>query len=429
MLKNIINTFFTRIFASLANLAIAIIISHVYGAEIKGEQGLILTTITLVTLLTAIIGSGSVIYFTPRLKTVHILLPSYIWNILVCLLVYILLLQTELIPATYVKHTVILACVLTVTHIHSGILTGIEKIRQSNFAFLMNTFFVLLSLLFFVFIRKLDTVMAYVYALYIGYGIHLLVSIFLVGINWKIRLRHIAPENSSFRAGLLGLLRFGFLNQLDVIAQMLSFRLSYYFIDHYLSKAAVGIYSNAISIIESIWLISRSIAMVLNARIVNSKDPEYSVAITLKLLKVSFILVFAALTVLLAIPASFYQFIFGEEFGAVRTVMIAISPGVLLFSTSFILSALFAGTGKYVYNTIASITGLSITLLLAFLLIPPLGLIGAGITASVAYIFAVGVKVYFLFTRYNTRLTAFRIDIHEFREFFQLLRPSHRDEN
>jgi O-antigen/teichoic acid export membrane protein len=177
---------------------------------------------------------------------------------------------------------------------------------------------------------------------------------------------------------------------------MLSFRLSYYFINYYVSKSAVGIYSNAISIIESIWLISRSISMVQNARIANSTDIDYSVKITLNLLKISFLLVLLAVIVLLFIPAGFYQFVFGEEFGEIRTVIVSISPGILLFSTSFILSGLYSGTGNYHYNTIASIIGLALTIALAFLLIPGYGLIGAGITASVSYIATVAVKFYIL---------------------------------
>ena len=422
MVRNIINTFFTRIFASAANLLIAIIISNVYGAAVKGEQGLILTTITLVTLLTAIIGSGSLIYLTPRMNTKHLLGPSYLWNFLVCCLVFVILRQTEILPEEFIIHTIILTFILTLTHIHTGLLIGTEKIKQSNLAFLLNNVIVLLSLLVFVFVIRIKTVYAYIYSLYIGYIAHLIVSIIMVTAGWRSTFGKIQVEKSTFLEGIKNLLRYGFLNQLDVIAQMMSFRLSYYFISYYISKSAVGIYSNAISIVESLWLVSRSIAMVQNARIANSSDMNYSVSITVNLLKVSFILVLLAVFVLVLIPAGFYQFIFGDEFGDVRIVILFLSPGVLLFSASFILSSLFAGTGKYQYNTVASIVGLIVTVLLALVLIPRFGLIGAGMTASLSYMVTVGVKIYIFLTRYGLSAKDFMIRRSDFRYFVETLR-------
>ncbi|MBN1952777.1 MAG: polysaccharide biosynthesis C-terminal domain-containing protein [Bacteroidales bacterium] len=422
MIKNVLHTFFTRIFSALANLAIAIIISNVYGASVKGEQGLILTSITLISLLTAIIGSGSLIYLTSRYKTVHLLVPSYIWNLVVCLSVYHILTFSHILSHDLSLHTSLLTFILTMSHIHSGLLMGTERIRQSNFAFLLNNIFLLGSLLVFVFVIKIPTVYAYVYALYIGYSINFLVSLVFMFSSWRSHFQPISNGGSSFWTAGKKLLKYGFLNQLDVIAQMLSFRLSYYFINHYISKSAVGVYSNAISIIESIWLISRSISMVQNARIANSRNLEYSVNITINLLKISFSLVLLAVFVLLLIPAEFYQFIFGDEFGDVRLVIVSISPGILLFSMSFILSGLFSGTGKYSYNVMASISGLLVTLMLAILLIPRFGLVGAGITASVSYIVSVSVKLIILFRRYPVSRKQLIIRKADFNYFMSLFR-------
>ena len=58
MLKQIINTFFIRILTGVVNLVIAVIISNLLGAEGKGIQGLVITTISLIIVFTGIIGSG-----------------------------------------------------------------------------------------------------------------------------------------------------------------------------------------------------------------------------------------------------------------------------------------------------------------------------------------------------------------------------------
>lgn len=422
MFKNIVNTFFTRVFGSLSNLVIAILISNVFGAEVKGEQGLILTTITLVSLVTAVIGAGSIVYLLPRTRTLHLLVPSYVWNAIICISVYSILTQSQILPDEFILHTCLLTFVLTLSHIHCGILIGIEKIKQSNLSVLLNTLAVLLALIFFTYYLEIDNINAYIYSLYCGYSINLLLSIYFILSNWKSKLRILSPADSSFLSATLRLLKYGFLNQLDNLAQMLSFRLSYYFINYFITRSAVGIYSNAISIIESIWLISRSISMVQNARIANSSDIAYSLKITLNLLKVSFLIVLCAVIVLLFIPAGFYQFVFGEEFGDIRIVIVSISPGILLFSTSFILSGLYAGTGNYHYNTIASILGLAITIALAFLLIPNYGLAGAGITASVSYIASVVVKFFILVKIFKVKPGEMLISKHDINYFIQLVR-------
>jgi O-antigen/teichoic acid export membrane protein len=189
-----------------------------------------------------------------------------------------------------------------------------------------------------------------------------------------------------------------------------------------MSKSAVGIYSNAISIVESIWLISRSISMVQNARIVNSNDLNYSVRITVQLLKVSFLLVFGVVIILQFIPASFYQFLFGEEFGDVRTVILTVSPGILFFCISFILSGLFAGTGNYKYNTISSLAGLIVTIPLVIILIPKYGLIGAGISASVSYCTHTAVKLTYFIRKFPVEPGLLWITKTDFKQFFSYLK-------
>lgn len=92
------------------------------------------------------------------------------------------------------------------------------------------------------------------------------------------------------------------------------------------------------------------------------------------------------LTGLLLLPGSLYIFIFGKEFGETRNVMFALAPGIMALSSSLILSSFFSGNGKPQVNTIASGIGLVVLLAGGFMLIPRLGIIGAGLAASLAYI-------------------------------------------
>ena len=151
-------------------------------------------------------------------------------------------------------------------------------------------------------------------------------------------------------------------------------------------KKELGIYSNGVSIIESIWLISGSITLVQYSRIANTDDESYSQNLTIKLTKISLILASVVIIPLIILPQSFYVFMFGAEFGKVNQVIWTLAPGVVIFNITSVIGHYFSGTGKYHINTISMVAGFVITIACGLILIPVYGIIGAGITASISYI-------------------------------------------
>jgi len=226
-----------------------------------------------------------------------------------------------------------------------------------------------------------NTIQTYITALYIAFTLSFVLSIiFLFPFIKKMELK------KSVSGVLKEMIRFGLLNQIATIAQILSFRISYYLIEYFHGPADVGIYSNGVSLIEAVWLVSTSITMVQYSRIVNSTDDKYSQKISLNLAKISLMLAFIIIIPLLFIPSTFYEFIFGREFGPVNEVMWTLAPGILFFNLSLVLGHYFSGTGKYHINTIAMLAGLIITVVCGLIFIPLYNIVGAGITASISYI-------------------------------------------
>jgi O-antigen/teichoic acid export membrane protein len=423
MLRNISNTFFTRFLSSFINLAVSIIISNYLGAEGRGEQGLVLTTITMVTLFSAIIGAGSITYLSPRLPLKMLLIPSYLWGLLLSVLLIFLIPFQTFFSFSVVAHIAILSFILNGTQIHSSILLGKEKVVQTNNIQLVSTIIFLLCIFLFFVVLKYKEIQFYIYSLYFSYVISYIYSIFLI-----FKLHGNSTQNlpsQTFLYSVKNLTHYGFLNQLDVIVQMASFRISYYLIDIQLGKGEVGVYSNAVSIIEAIWMISRSISMVQFARIVNSTDIDYSRNLTIKLLKISSLLVFMASLLLLIIPSEFYTFLFGKDFWAVKKIILTFIPGVLVFNASFVLSGFFSGVGKYGYNVIASSIGLIVTILLLIVLIPEMGVVGAGITASLSYMTVVLIKTFFFIKNYKVAFNELFIK----REDYTLIKSFFSKEN
>jgi O-antigen/teichoic acid export membrane protein len=209
------------------------------------------------------------------------------------------------------------------------------------------------------------------------------------------------PVSTSLtRKVLRELFRLGFLNQIAHITQMLSFRLSYYLLDYFHGEAAVGVYSNAISLTESLWLISKSISLVQYARIANTEDRSYATHLTMRLTKAAFLLSAALLVPLLVLPVDVYTFVFGEGFEGIKPVIWVLAPGVLMYNVSILAGHYFSGLGKYNVNAMVSTIGLFVSVTAYLLLIPSHSGQGAGIAATISYTFN-SLFLLILFKRHN----------------------------
>ncbi|MCQ2284683.1 MAG: hypothetical protein MJZ57_07270, partial [Bacteroidales bacterium] len=83
MFKKIANTFGTRLLAAICNFLIAIVISQSVGDVGKGEQSLLLTTISFILIFSDIVSGNSLVYLTPKYSFSKILFPSYLWSIII----------------------------------------------------------------------------------------------------------------------------------------------------------------------------------------------------------------------------------------------------------------------------------------------------------------------------------------------------------
>ena len=102
-------------------------------------------------------------------------------------------------------------------------------------------------------------------------------------------------------------------------------------------------------------------------------------------MKIAILLTFTALFLICLLPETFFEWLFSGEFAGIRTVILLMAPGIVFFSAHTVLANYFSGTGKPKYNLYASLIGLSVTFVSAFVLIPMLGIRGAAITTSLAY--------------------------------------------
>ena len=382
MINKILNTFGTRSLSAVINFIIAIVVSQYLGPNGKGEQGIIIATIAFVLVFSNLVGGGTLVYLVPRYKFSVLLLPSYLWSLLISIFAFGILFIFKIVDQQFILHISALSVLNSFTNIHSTLLIGREKIKAANMVSLVQPLIVILSLLVYFLLLKEESITAYIHSLYFAFGGSLLISIIYMAKTFgKLSFYPVGEYLGVIRE----LFRLGFMNQMAHITQMMSFRLSYYFLELYHGDASVGIYSNGIQIMESIWLISKSISLVQYAQIANTNDKKYSQELSIKLLKAGVIISLLCIVPLLLLPESFYLFLFGNGFSGVKKVIWILAPGVLVYNFSIILGHYFSGTGKYHVNTIASSIGLVVSIILFTALIPSYVTIGAGIATSISY--------------------------------------------
>jgi len=382
MIRHIVSTFFTRFFIALSNLAIAVLLSNFTGAAGRGEQSLIITLITFIIIITSLIGSSSISYLLPRHSFIALIVPSYLWVIVVIIVCYIILPFLNLVDPEFIPDICNLSLVLAIVNVNTAVLISRKRIDAANRIGFFQSLMIIAWLLFSFLILGQKSINAYITALYFGYGASLILSFAYV----RGYFRGISVEPlSAFLAAAKKLSVLGFFNQVAVFTQLLSFRLSYYLLNAYYGAEEVGIYSNAVSIAESVWLIGRSMATVQHSRIVNSNDAEYSLDLTSRINRINLYITIALVILMACIPDQFYTWVFGKEFFGINRIIQIIGPGIIFFGIALILGYYFSSTGKHYVNALASTAGLIVTVVLGFVLIPRYESVGAGISASISY--------------------------------------------
>lgn len=383
MFPKILNTLFARIIAAVASLLIAVLISQFLGAEGKGEQSLIITTIAMIMLATNLLAGAALVYLAPRYELKSLVMPALLWSVLSGGVAYIFLRMFPVVDPVFTLDVAILSVMCAAAGIMTNFLIGRERIASANLSAVLQPVLTLAYLAFRFFLSGEIQIQDYVGALYIAYGISALSGSLLLLPEWRNSHR---AEQASFILIVRLMWHYGVLNQLSHIFQLLSFRMGYYFLDYFSGTASVGLYSNSVAIMESVWLLSKSIAVVQYARISNSDDTKYKQELTLELTRGVLVLTLLALIVLCALPSSVWVLVFGAEFSGLQPLMWTLAPGTLFFSIALLFGHYFSGNGRYQINTFASLAGLIFAFLFSVILIPWIGAPGAGLASSASYI-------------------------------------------
>lgn len=394
MINKIFSTFSIKLASAIFNLLIAVVVSRYLGTSGKGEQSLVLTTISFILIFENIAGGAVLVYLASRFKMWVLISLSYLWSFVVGIVFYFILLQLDIIKSDYIVAVCLLSVINSFAANNANILLGKEKINNYNWINFIQPVFTLMSLLVFVGFIGGTSVVSYINSLYIAYFSALVLSLIML---LRLTDKKDTNINCNWKAAIKAMFAMGFYNQLSHITSLLNMRLSYYLLEKYQDSGTLGIYSNAVSLSEAIWMVSGSMAMVQYSKIANSEDKNYSRQLTVNMTKISLLLTIIILIPMLLLPSSFYSFVFGKDFTNINYIMICLAPGVVFYNFAQLIGHYFSGNGEYFKNTIASVGGLFVTLILSFAAIPLWGYYGAALVSGFSYIVVSTVVILFFY--------------------------------
>ena len=400
MFKKLLGTGAARAVNVLTQLATLIMGTKFLGAAEWGKAFIAQTDITFLLIGIEVIAGSGLVFFTPRKSLSTLMLISYSW-IAFAMLVYMALFYVmhfnpnffyRIVPHTYPTLILATTFIYAMHEFNLNHFLGKGKVNVFNWLFLIQilTQVTMMAVLIFALDLRIGKVL--IYSQLCGYTLATLVGWALLfptlkkeGQDMKIAtpLQSKTPEGrNTFKE----MLHYGALLQLSNLVTTLNKRLSLYLLNKHCDEKPVGVFASGTQVTEGVNIISHSIGLVEFSVLSNTEKAQRSKQLTLRFTKLAVMLTFVAMLVICLLPTKFYEWLLSGEFGDIRSVIMLMAPGVVFFSAHTVMANFFSGTGRPKYNLYASLIGLSVTVVAAFLLIPRLGIQGAAITTSLTYL-------------------------------------------
>ena len=358
MFKKILGTGATRVVNVMTQLATLIMGTKCLGAAEWGKAFVAQTDITFLLIGIELIAGSGLVYFTPRKKTATLMKISYSWIAFVML---------------------ILTFIYSLHEFNLNHFLGKEKVATYNWLYLIQILTQVSMMAVLIFALNLRSAKALLYSQLCGYSLATLVG-------WIVLFPSLKPEaREPLKDSLKEMLHYGAFMQLSTLVSTLNKRLSLYLLNTHCAEKSIGVYASGTQVTEGVNIVGQSIGLVEFSALSNTENKQRASQLTLRFMKIAILLTFTALLVICLLPTAFFELLFSEEFADIRPVILLMAPGIVFFSAHTILANYFSGTGKPKYNLYASLIGLSVTLVSAFILIPLLGIRGAAITTTLTY--------------------------------------------
>jgi O-antigen/teichoic acid export membrane protein len=380
--KTIIYNLITKILRALTAFIISIITARAFGAEGKGFITYFLLIFTLIATYGHLGVHNATSYFTRKsnfsANTVYNVNITYAIMVSILISVILAILYfNKIIFQSYnslifvsgiaILNFIILGNVLRSIHIADN------NNNLINISFIFSNFLKLFLIIALFLIEKFEI---HYYVLIIS--LEAIISVIIlfkkrysIELNFKLIV-------AQFKYGIYGFLA-GLLIFLNYRADMLIIR-------HLLGNESLGIYTVAVTLAEIVFLIPHSIDQALQGKLLNIKTEKNDIK---RIFSSTFKLTFY-FSFFIGLIGTFFSFlipyVYGYDFNEAIYPSIILMFGVVFASVAKISASFFYSQGDPKRQTIAAALVLTINIGLNIFLIPILGITGAAISSTVAYV-------------------------------------------
>jgi O-antigen/teichoic acid export membrane protein len=190
---------------------------------------------------------------------------------------------------------------------------------------------------------------------------------------------------SAVRQRIYPVVNLGFRGQLGNLATFFNYRLDVFIVNYYLDSAQVGLYAVGVLVTEALWQIPNAAGLALlprTARTLNEGAAEFTCFVLRQVLLVACV---SGVALALLSPAVI-PLVFGAQFSPSVAVIWWLLPGVIALSLAKVICADLAARGRPEFSSIFAFASLVVTVVLDLALIPRMGIKGASIASSAAYV-------------------------------------------
>lgn len=389
-------TFFSQAATFAVGIANSIVIARALGPEGRGSYAVLTATIGLVSL---ICGGGLQWSNTYRVARDATQLSKIVGNFLVfwcgiCTALWtgFMLLPSEILAPLFPgvpRSLVILSLVLISIAILSTYITasflGLQNFKQYNL------FPMVQVLLYFLF--NLATFLARKLSVQFVMINWIVSSTIVLGYQWVVLLQTILP--GKIKIGFAGLgegLRIGGRALAVNLLGTLLFRSDIFLINYYLGAVAVGYYSIAVVVAELILRIPNIAGNILFPK-VSQHLGTLAAVITAKLSRLTTLFAIIATLGLALCGRWLIVLAYGPQFAYSYYLLLWLLPGLVGMCIQVVLGNYYAGRGYHPVTVWSAAVALGANIGLNIVLVPAVGVAGAAVSSSVAYLLLFGINL------------------------------------
>ena len=401
--RNISMTLGRQLLAALAQLLLVVVIARELGPEGNGLFAMaILLPTMLVNFLNLGIGSATVYHVgrgdVPAGQAVreNLRLGVMIASVGLALAVPVAFLWGEsLFPGVPVALLYLGLAAFPISLLlayFNTILQGLEDFRSFNITVLLPAYVTLGAALVGLYILNAG-VAGVVVAYLLGQLAGLLLTIRLLA---RHRQEHsgksLAFSARTYRSHTLA---YGWKAHLSNILAFVNYRADIFLVNFFMNPVATGLYFVAVQIAERLWMLSQAASTVLLPRLsAMHNEPDARHRLTQRAALVVAGLTATGAAFLLVAVLFLVEPVFGPEYHDAIEPFIWLLPGVIVGAAARVQSNCIAAAGKPEWNMRVSILVVFINVIGNVLLIPEMGLQGAAIATSIAYMVNAAIKYY-----------------------------------